>query len=215
MLIQFKAIRIVIKFINQPIKTPIKMKTTESTKSKTSESGQSPRADDPLYDLSAIGDAASLAPLDAEKETADSPEEDAKQSDPAPEDPKDPKGPKELKEAPSEAKESKEESKEEQTNEAEQSQESPSLIASLLTLAADLLAGKTPENELRNLLDAAKAREEILRARAEGEIAGRNAAIEERLRPAAATTPNLCGAPAAKRRQSSIFDIAAEARSGY
>lgn len=203
MLIQFKAIRIVIKFINQPTKTPIKMKTTESTKSKTSESGQSPRADDPLYDLSAIGDAASLAPLDA-----DSPEEDAKQSDPAPEDPKDLKDP-------SEAKESKEESKEEQTNEADQSQESPSLIASLLTLAADLLAGKTPENELRNLLDAAKAREEILRARAEGEIAGRNAAIEERLRPAPATTPNLCGAPAAKRRQSSIFDIAAEARSGY
>lgn len=193
------------------------MKTTESTKSKTSESGRSSRADDPLYDLTAIGDAASLAPLDAEEETADSPEEDAKQSAPALKDPKDLKDPKAPKdpEAPSEAEESEAESKEEQPNEADQSQESPSLIASLLTLAADLLAGKTPENELRNLLDAAKAREEILRARAEGEIAGRNAAIEERLRPAPATTPNLCGAPATKRRQSSIFDIAAEARSGY
>ncbi|MDE6272368.1 MAG: hypothetical protein K2M31_05110 [Muribaculaceae bacterium] len=89
----------------------------------------------------------------------------------------------------------------------------PGKVASLLSLALKLLSGELPEERLLHLMDAAKALEAIEEARKEGEVAGRNAVIEERLRPVEIGAPDLNGAPAPNRpRKASIFDLARDAR---
>lgn len=89
-----------------------------------------------------------------------------------------------------------------------------SLAVSLLRMALALLTGEVPEEHFIPLMDAVIAREEILKARAEGEIAGRNAIIEEQLVAPPVGAPDLNGTPIARSRRqaSSIFDLASLAR---
>ena len=118
-----------------------------------------------------------------------------------------------------------------------------SLAAILLRLALSLLSGDTPADTLIPLMDAALANERLLKlqttleqerkaaaerlseasaeaakriseARAEGELAGRNALIEEQLLPPPIGAPDLNASPMAqsRRRTASIFDLAGLAR---
>lgn len=89
-----------------------------------------------------------------------------------------------------------------------------SLAASLIRMALALLTGETPEDRFIPLMDAVIAHEAIIMARAEGEIAGRNAIIEEQLATPAALPPDLNGTPLARSRRhaASIFDLADLAR---
>lgn len=88
------------------------------------------------------------------------------------------------------------------------------LAVSLLAMALELLTGRLPGKELIPLMDAVLAREAIMKARAEGEIAGRNAVIEEQLVAPPVGAPDLNGAPIARSRRqaASIFDLADMAR---
>lgn len=89
-----------------------------------------------------------------------------------------------------------------------------SMAAILLRAALALLSGELSEERFSQLLDASIAREEIMKARAEGEIAGRNAIIEEHLVTPAVRAPDLNGTPIAPSRRAvaSIFDLAGLAR---
>lgn len=88
------------------------------------------------------------------------------------------------------------------------------LAVSLLSMALELLTGRMPGKEFIPLMDAVLAREAIVKARAEGEIAGRNAVIEEQLVAPPVGAPDLNGAPIARSRRqaASIFDLADLAR---
>ena len=88
------------------------------------------------------------------------------------------------------------------------------LAVSLLRMALSLLNGEMPEDRFVSLMDATLAHEAVADARAEGEIAGRNAVIEERLVTPPAGAPDLGGTPIARsrRRAASIFDLADLAR---
>lgn len=81
-------------------------------------------------------------------------------------------------------------------------------------MALALLTGDVPEEKFIPLMDAVIAREAIIAARAEGEIAGRNAIIEEQLATPAIAPPDLNGTPIARSRRpaTSIFDLAGMAR---
>lgn len=81
-------------------------------------------------------------------------------------------------------------------------------------MALALLTGETPEDRFIPLMDAVIAHEAIIMARAKGEIAGRNAIIEEQLATPAALPPDLNGTPLARSRRhaASIFDLADLAR---
>ena len=102
-------------------------------------------------------------------------------------------------------------------NGAEKGDDTPrreSLAVSLLRMALALLTGEVPEEKFIPLMDAVIAREAIIAARAEGEIAGRNAIIEEQLATPAIAPPDLNGTPIARSRRpaTSIFDLAGMAR---
>ncbi|MDE5662500.1 MAG: hypothetical protein K2I37_00490 [Muribaculaceae bacterium] len=88
------------------------------------------------------------------------------------------------------------------------------LAVILLGLVMGLLTGRLPADRFIPLMDAAKAYEAIKVARAEGEIAGRNAVIEEQLVAPPVGAPDLAGTPIARSRRSatSIFDLAEMAR---
>ncbi|GEM_PF-3218385 len=88
------------------------------------------------------------------------------------------------------------------------------LAMSLLAMAIELLAGRVPGKALIPLMDAVLAREAVAKARKEGEIAGRNALIEEQLMSPPVGAPDLNGAPIARSRRqaASIFDLADMAR---
>ena len=98
----------------------------------------------------------------------------------------------------------------------EPAEEEPEKLAlKLVKVALALLSGEASEEELLPLLDLAEAREAIERARAEGELVGRNAAIEERYAEPEDILPDLGGAAPGKARQAeSIFDLARSARLG-
>ncbi|MDE6010423.1 MAG: hypothetical protein K2F87_03115, partial [Muribaculaceae bacterium] len=89
-----------------------------------------------------------------------------------------------------------------------------SLATSLLRAALALLTGDMPDDSFIPLMEASLAREAVIRARTEGEIAGRNAVIEERLVTPPAGAPDLTGTPVASSRRpaASIFDLAELAR---
>lgn len=89
-----------------------------------------------------------------------------------------------------------------------------SLATSLIRAALSLLTGEIPEDSFIPLMEAAIAREAIQAARAEGEIAGRNAVIEEQLITPPVGAPDLNGTPIAQSRRpaTSIFDLADLAR---
>lgn len=102
-------------------------------------------------------------------------------------------------------------------NGAEKGDDTPrreSLAVSLLRMALALLTGEVPEEKFIPLMDAVIAREAIIAARSEGEIAGRNAIIEEQLATPAIAPPDLNGTPIARSRRpaTSIFDLAGMAR---
>lgn len=89
------------------------------------------------------------------------------------------------------------------------------MLVKILSLAMAILEGKTTDADLAALMNAADARAAVEAARAEGEIAGRNAAIEESLASTEEIiAPDLRGtpAPASRRRPDSIFDLAYQAR---
>ena len=212
------------------------MKKTEEKNEKNS------RPDEPLYDISDMGDAPLLAVLEADTADDDpataSPahsapkeakETDTKETGTSKEakkaDTKEPGTSKEAKKAETEDTETSKEAKEAETKEAKETENSTpggesdpsgesqiSLATKLLRLASSLIAGDTTPDDLLSLLDAAKAYEEIQRARHEGEIAGRNAIIEEKLAPAPIGVPDLNGAPARNTPPASIFDLAKSAR---
>lgn len=98
--------------------------------------------------------------------------------------------------------------------EKQREKESERLAISLLRMAISLLTGEVPEDKFIPLMDATLAREAITAARAEGEIAGRNAVIEEQLVTPPAGAPDLSGTPIARGRRpaASIFDLADLAR---
>lgn len=97
---------------------------------------------------------------------------------------------------------------------AEMTEKRERLAVSLLRMALSLLTGEVPEDRFVSLMDATLAHEAVADARAEGEIAGRNAVIEERLVTPPAGAPDLGGTPIARsrRRAASIFDLADLAR---
>lgn len=152
--------------------------------------------EEPGYDLTEVGDAALLAVLGNSDGNMASQEEDSEDED-------------------SRSSQSSQASRPSQDSRSD-GKEAPAatpMAAKLLRLASAILSGEIPEEDLLPLMDAANAREAIENARREGEVAGRNALIEERLKPTDPGIPNLCGAaPAGKGRAASIFDIAAEAR---
>ena len=163
------------------------------------------------YDLSAVGDAPQLAAIL-----------------PAPEDEKGNPDPSENSE-PSESSDSSDNSDSSESSDSSDSSDSsepselsdapnpplrPTLEA-VLRLASALLSGETLPDDLLPIMTAAGARAAIEAARAEGELAGRNAQIEEKLAlPDDIGAPDLVGqpAPAARRPASSIFDLADMAR---
>ncbi len=181
------------------------------------------------YDLSDVGDAALLAVLSEnqktgtpdEKNPADkSTDKDGEDNQPG----NDGEVQKEEKEDQKEEKEGKEDQDKkngnEEDSEKEMEEESPAveeipekMVNSLLALALKLLSGEMPEERLANLMNAASAVEAIEQARKEGEIAGRNAVIDERLVAPEVGAPDLIGSPAPNRnRKTSIFDLALDAR---
>lgn len=161
--------------------------------------------EEPGYDLTEVGDAALLAVLgnsdgNIASQEEDSDEEDSRSS-------QDSQLSQDSQSSP------KSQSSRDSRSVGKEAPASPSMAAKLLRLASAILSGEIPEEDLLPLMDAANAREAIENARREGEVAGRNALIEERLKPADPGIPNLCGAaPAGKGRPASIFDIAAGAR---
>ncbi|MBD5370501.1 MAG: hypothetical protein HDR80_05040 [Bacteroides sp.] len=94
---------------------------------------------------------------------------------------------------------------------ADAAHESARTLRSLLKAALAVLDGTMTPGTLTRLTCAATAAEAIEEARREGELAGRNAIIEERLETAPPGIPDLNGSPAPRRRSASIFDIAAGA----
>lgn len=144
-----------------------------------------PEGDEGKYDTSKVGDAASLELLGAEESEKSQESDNSEKSDVSDDSDKD-------------------------------SAEAPeSMVSRLLSLAVALLKGDAMEESMLQLFDAAKAHEAIEEARREGEIAGRNATITERMRPAAPTVPSFTGAGVSKMKAGSIFDIAAEAKGSY
>lgn len=123
----------------------------------------------------------------------------------------------------------------EKSDETDKSGERLLELRSVLQICAGMIAGDVDAEELRLLLDAIHAREEILRLRerlaelreeyeaeirvkcdeayAAGEIAGRNAVITEALLKSD-EIPQITGAPLPtdRRAVASIFDLAATAR---
>lgn len=86
----------------------------------------------------------------------------------------------------------------------------------LMTIANDAIVGKFSRESLDMALKAINHDADIEVARAEGEVGGRNAKIEERLRKPKSGdgAPMLAGsnnAPARKPSRNSIFDLASEA----
>lgn len=104
------------------------------------------------------------------------------------------------------------EEEEEEEEEAHSEKGGPEMAVELIQIAIDLISGKTTAENIAGLMNAAKAKTAIEEARRQGEIAGRNAAIEDRLRCIEPGVPNLCGGGAGKVVENSIFDIAAIAR---
>lgn len=170
------------------------------------------KPDEANYDLSDMGDAPLLAVLaDAEKKKEEV--EEGKEAE-------------DGKEAKSEADESESGKKTEKKTGKDpektanipesatpnESADPKVLISRLLSICLSLLEGKTLPDDLLNLLDAAKAHDEIQRARQEGEIAGRNALIEERMAPKSIGVPDLNGAPCRSSAPTSIFDLARSAK---
>lgn len=155
--------------------------------------------EEPGYDLTEVGDAALLAVLGNSDGNMASQDEDSEDED----------------SRSSQSSQSSQASRPSQDSRSvgKEAPAAPPMAAKLLRLASAILSGEIPEEDLLPLMDAANAREAIENARREGEVAGRNALIEERLKPADPGIPNLCGAaPVGKGRAASIFDIAAEAR---
>lgn len=93
-------------------------------------------------------------------------------------------------------------------------EEAEGMALRLVKAAMGILTGEVSSDEVADLMEAARAREAIAEAYAAGEIAGRNAAIEERYVEPEEIVPDLCGSPisASRRPGNSIFDLAAEAR---
>lgn len=154
------------------------------------------------YDSSKVGDAALLELLNEEPEEEE--KEEAKE-----------KNENVCKKEGEKEEESKESTSSDSTDSTglSDSSDPKALAGKLLNLALAILKGETPADDLLDLLDAAKASEAIEAARREGEIAGRNATIEEHLRPVEALIPTIKGSAPARPHQGSIFDIAAAARS--
>lgn len=93
-------------------------------------------------------------------------------------------------------------------------EEKERLAVSLLKMALTLLTDRIPDDRFIPLMNATLAYEAIKAAREEGEIAGRNAVIEERLVTPPVGAPDLSGTPIARSRRpvTSIFDLANEAK---
>lgn len=185
---------------------------------KKNEKNLTPQADqeENNYDSSTVGDAALLELLSSESpeksseaDTEDKPNNEAKKD-------KENQKTKEKETSAcsksSDISESSNNSSNSDNPDNSEDQENPSSLAQkLLTLAISLLAGEQPAPEILRLLDAARAAEAIEAARKEGEIAGRNATIEEKLRPSAPSIPTISGSSTSRPRPASIFDLAAQA----
>ena len=153
------------------------------------EKNQSPvKTDEPGYDLTDMGDAPLLSVLRSDA-GEDSPDDEPGKGEP-------------------DDKEEKDQDKDGETNKPD----SVGMARKLMILASALIAGETLPEDLLPLLDAAVAHYEIQRARQEGELAGRNALIEERMAPAPIGVPDLNGAPTRSSSPASIFDLAREAK---
>lgn len=88
----------------------------------------------------------------------------------------------------------------------------------LMQIANDAIVGKFTKESLDMAMKALNHEGDVEQARAEGEVAGRNAKVAEKLRKPTRGdgTPQLAGsnnAPSRKVRKGSIFDLAAEANS--
>lgn len=158
--------------------------------------------EDRAYDLTTLGDSGALT------ESAELSDESAESEDDS----------EELKEVSEEiideevASDDPSDSSEESEGVAPEDRES--LALRMVRLAVGLLAGEFDEKELLTLSSIADARGAIEKAYSEGEIAGRNAVIEEKLREEPAGVPDLCGSPfpSTHRSDRSIFDLAEAAR---
>lgn len=192
-------------------------KASEGKMSEEKEQEQQKDVNDPDYDLSDVGDAPLLAVLKSKaEEGGDLSDESEKSEDP--EDPKvskdsnnlnDPKAPKD----PKDSKDLKDGKDSEDLKDPASIEPDIRTSLRLINIVSKLLSGEIPEAEFEKLLDAAYAHEAIIKAREEGEIAGRNAIIEEKLRPVKTGAPDLTGSPAPKQnRAASIFDLARNAR---
>ncbi len=145
-------------------------------------------AEETNYDLSNMGDAGSLAPIANGKagESRNQPESKSEMKDPE---------------------------SDTKSDSVKDQDEKYSLAVEILNMAISLLSGRTSPDELKSLLDAAQIDKAIEAARAEGEIAGRNAAIEEQMMPTPVGAPDLHGTPdLSHRNSSSIFDLALKAK---
>lgn len=151
------------------------------------------------YDTSTIGDASGLETVPPLPDTENPSEDD----DPAPDDPED---------SPTTGISAEFDNT---SDAASDDTHSPThrIVISLLKAALSLIDGSRDAEEFRTLTDAALAAEAIGEARREGEIAGRNAIIEERLETPPLAVPDLSGTPlsSSRRRTPSIFDIASQA----
>lgn len=167
------------------------------------------------YDSSTVGDAALLELLNpehhAEGESTEENETRVKESEPVSENIKT----KEEKSDNSEIQQSSEDEDKEDSVKSDDPAHSDnlkdpsSLAQKLLNLAISLLSGEKQSEDILKLLDAARAAEAIEEARREGEIAGRNATIEEKLRTVSPSIPTISGSSPSRMRPKSIFDIAA------
>lgn len=163
-------------------------------------------SEETTYDSSKVGDAAILELLNDECNNTSKEEGDVEEEGNVEEEPE--------KNDREEMAEDSDDSQSLDGNENSDSRDNPTEMAGkLLSLAMAILKGDKAPSDLLTLLDAAKAAEAVEAARKEGEIIGRNATIEERLRPVRPVIPTLKGSTSGRHRPGSIFDIAAGARS--
>lgn len=189
------------------------MKKNQNSQPQSPQPEQLPRQEDPLYDTTNVGDAALLAVLNSAE--ASNAEDDAELNAKVAK--HDKNGPEKVasnsslssdsgKRQPADPDSSKEDA-------APQNRPEATTVARLLRLAAQILAGEIPDDDLIPLMDAAAAKEAIEQARKDGERAGRNALIEERLRPREIGAPDLNASPSPRRsKATSIFDLANSAK---
>lgn len=173
--------------------------------------GESP-AEETSYDLSNVGDAGSLGGIMEDDDENKSDDIEKSGNTEKNEKPEKSGKPEKNGESKKNGKPEKP-GKDEDQIEPDQTDQPNPILLKLLKLATSIIAGETSEEELRRLLDAASAAEAIEKARMEGEIAGRNAAIEERMIQSPAGPPDLSGTPDLSHRSaSSIFDLARTAK---